>query len=100
MPAEDEAQKARTSFHYQQRNMYFKVQKALRHKLLGSGGSQEYHEKDNSYRVLSLHCRKLWGGAPLGTGASLSKRWVSPRIQALQPLIWDGLYLDTSRAKH
>lgn len=76
--------------------MYFKVQKARRHKLFGSRGSQEYHEKDNSYRILSLCCRNLWEGAPLGTSASLSKRWVLPRIQALQPLMWYACYIWTS----
>lgn len=96
IPAEDEAQKARTSQHALPAALTcISKCKNLRHKLWGSRESQECHEKDSSYRVLSLHCRKLWEGAPLGTSASLSKKWVLPTIQALLPCIWHDCYIWT-----
>lgn len=70
---------------YQQHNVYFKMQKALRHKLFGSRGSQECHKKASTYRVL---LQEALGRAPLGTRASLSKRWVWPKIQARLLFIW------------
>lgn len=84
--AEDQAQKAsagQLSLHYQQQTTHFILQKAMGHELFGSRVSQEYCKEDNSPRDLSLHCRKLWEGAPLVTTVSLRKRCTSPRIYAL-----------------